>query len=115
MIYNFDKFLKINESKNSFNHLIDYTYLKKNATVDDIKKLCEEAIENNFYSVCIYPDMVGTAKAFLEDEDVIVCTVVSFPEGDDSTNSKVRESMKAIADGADEIDMVFNYKKLKEL
>jgi len=115
MIHNFNSFLHINESKNNFNHLVDYTYLKKNATVDDIKKICEEAIENNFFSICVYPEMVGTAKAFLEDEDPIVCTVISFPDGDDSTNYKVRETLKAITDGADEIDMVFNYKKLKEL
>ena len=115
MIYKYNTFRKLNEGKNNFNHLVDYTYLKQNATVDDIKKVCEEAIENNFYSVCIYPEMVGTAKAFLEDEDPIVCTVISFPNGDNSTNNKVKETLKAISDGADEIDMVFNYKKLREL
>ena len=115
MIHNFNNFKKINEGKNNFNHLIDYTYLKQNATVDYIKKICEEAIENNFYSICIYPYMIGTAKAFLEDEDPIVCTLISFPEGDDSTNYKVKETLKAISDGADEIDMVFNYKKLRRL
>ncbi|NPV13128.1 MAG: deoxyribose-phosphate aldolase [Ignavibacteria bacterium] len=115
MIHNYNTFKRLNEAKNNFNHLIDYTYLKKNATVDDIKKICEEAIENHFYSVCIYPEMVGTAKAFLENEDPIVCTVISFPNGDDSTNYKVKETLKAISNGADEIDMVFNYKKLRKL
>jgi len=115
MIYNFNQYNKINESKSNFNNLIDYTYLKSNATIDDIKKLCEEAVENNFYAVCVMPDFVSTAKAFLDDEDVKVVTVISFPKGDDKTNSKVRETLKAITDGADEIDMVFNYNQLKEL
>ena len=115
MIYNFNQYNKIYESKSNFNNLVDYTYLKANATIDDIKKLCEEAVENNFYAVCVMPDFVSTAKAFLDDEDVKVVTVISFPKGDDKTNSKVRETLKAITDGADEIDMVFNYTQLKEL
>jgi len=115
MIEKFNNWVRLNENKNNFNNLIDYTFLKDKGTVDDIKALCEEAVENNFYAVCVLPDSVGTAKAFLEDEDVLVCTVISFPKGDDTTNNKVKEAMDAISDGADEIDMVMNYQKLKEL
>jgi deoxyribose-phosphate aldolase len=115
MIHNFKSWNKLNESLNNFNNKIDYTYLKDSATIDDIKQLCEEADENHFYSVCVKPNFVATAKAFLEDTDVKVCTVVSFPKGDDSTMKKVKETDEAITDGADEIDMVMNYKKLKEL
>ena len=52
MIYKFNNYIKLNENKNNINKIIDYTYLKTNATVDEIKKLCEEAVENNYYSVC---------------------------------------------------------------
>jgi deoxyribose-phosphate aldolase len=114
MIYKYNDF--INENKqNNFNHIIDYTFLKTNATIDDIKKVCEDAEEKNYYTVCVRPENVATAKAFLEENDVLVCTVVSFPNGDDSTNAKLKETLKTISDGADEIDMVMNYKQLKEL
>jgi deoxyribose-phosphate aldolase len=115
MIHNFKRWSKLNESKTNYNNKIDYTYLKDNATIDDIKQLCEDAIENNFYSVCIKPNFVGTAQAFLDDSDVKVCTVISFPKGDDSSMKKVKETDAAITDGADEIDMVMNYKLLQEL
>lgn len=115
MIHNFKEFTKIYESKSNFNKLIDYTYLKNNATTDNIKQLCDDAEDNNYYSVCVMPDFVSTAKIFLDKSDVKVCTVISFPNGDDKTNSKVRETIKAITDGADEIDMVMNYNLLKKL
>jgi len=115
MIHNFNSFKKLNESQNTFNSMIDYTYLKENSTVDDIKQLCEEAVENNFYAVCVLPGSVGTAQAFLENTDVKVVTVISFPKGVDTTNNKVKETMKAISDGADEIDVVMDFNQLKEL
>jgi len=115
MIHKYNDFIRLNENQNNNNNLIDYTYLKDKGTVDDIKALCEEAVENNFYAVCVLPDFVGTAQAFLEDEDVVVCTVISFPKGTDKTNNKVKETMNAISDGAEEIDMVINYEQIKEL
>lgn len=115
MIHNFNHWIKLNENKTNHNNKIDYTYLKDNATIDDIKQLCEDAVENNFYSVCIKPNFVGTAQAFLNDSNVKVCTVISFPKGDVSTMKKVKETDAVITDGADEIDMVMNYKLLKEL
>ena len=115
MIHDFKRWSKLNENKTNYNNKIDYTYLKDNATIDDIKQLCEDAMEYNFYSVCIKPNFVGTAQAFLDDSDVKVCTVISFPKGDVSTMKKVKETDAAITDGADEIDMVMNYKLLQEL
>ena len=115
MIHNFNTFQKINESKNNFNSLIDYTQLKNKITVDDIKDMCEDAVENKFYAVCVLPEFVGTTQAFLDNTDVKVCTVISFHKGDDTTNKKVKDTLAAITSGADEIDMVMDYKKLIEL
>lgn len=115
MIFKFNHFKKLYESNKNYNNLIDYTYINKNATIDDIKKVCNDAIKNNFYSVCVLPEFVNYAKAFLDNEDVKICALISFPNGDLSTGNKVKETIKAISDGADEIDMVFNYKKLKKL
>lgn len=115
MIYNFNEYNKIYENKSNYNNKIDYTYLKDNATVDDIKQLCEEAEENNFYSICIRPSFVATAKAFLDDTNIKICTVIDFPNGNNSTMNKLKESDEAIIDGADEIDVVIDYKKIKKL
>lgn len=115
MIKRFNNF--INESKNNkgkFNRIIDYTYLKMDANVDRIKQICNEAKEFGFYSVCIKPDWVSYAKEFLKGSDVKISTVVSFPNGTDKTNDKIKETERAIIDGADEIDMVMNYKLLKK-
>ena len=111
--YTVGQYLK--ESKTSFNYMIDYTLLKPHLTIDAIKEHCEVAKENNCYAVCIYPEYVSTASAFLEDSKVKICTVISFPKGDASTIEKVREADKAISDGAEEIDMVLNWKKLKKM
>ncbi len=102
------------ETVKKYNKLIDYTYLKEDANIDKIKEICEDAKKYNYYSVCIKPDYVIYAKDFLEDTDIKVCTVISFPQGTDKTVEKVKETEKAILDGADEIDMVMNYKLLKE-
>lgn len=105
----------INENKfNNFNKIIDYTYLKVDANIDKIKQICNEAKEFGFYSVCIKPEYVSYAKEFLKGSDVKVCTVISFPGGKDTPNSKLKESERAIIDGADELDIVMNYKLLKE-
>jgi len=115
MIKRFNSF--INENKNNkgkYNQIIDYTYLKMDANVDRIKQICNEAKEFGFYSVCIKPDWVSYAKEFLKDSNVKVCTVISFPGGTDKTNDKLKESERVIIDGADEIDVVMNYKLLKK-
>jgi deoxyribose-phosphate aldolase len=92
---------------------IDHTNLKQDASNNDIKKLCEEAINYDFMSVCINPSFVSLAKSLLEKSNVLVCTVVGFPLGQNTIDTKVFETKQAIEDGADEIDMVINITKLK--
>lgn len=106
---------KIFENKNNFNKIIDYTFLKKNAKIDDIKRECDVAVENGYYSVVVYPECVGTAVAFLDDTNIKVCSVISFPKGNDKTNQKLKEAMTAISDGAEELDVVFDYGLLNEM
>ena len=97
-----------------FNKLIDFTYLREDANIDKIEEICKIAAENKFYSVCIRPDFVSYASNFLKGSDVKVCTVISFPGGDDKTQSKITETQKCISNGADEIDMVMNWKQLQK-
>ena len=82
--------------------------LKADATVDQIKTLCEEAAEYNFMSVCINPVHIPLAKELLADSDVKVCTVIGFPLGANATAVKAFEAKTAVEDGADEVDMVIN-------
>lgn len=94
--------------------LIDHTLLKAFATEKDIKKLCDEAIEYNFKSVCVNPANVKFAKELLKNSDVLVCTVIGFPLGANTIEVKAFETANAIINGADEIDMVINIAKAKE-
>ncbi|MGM9899302.1 MAG: deoxyribose-phosphate aldolase [Bacilli bacterium] len=96
------------------NKFIDHTLLKAFATTADIISLCEEAKKYNFKSVCVNPANVKTAKKALEGSDVLVCTVIGFPLGANTVEVKALETMTAIRDGADEIDMVINVGKAKE-
>ncbi|MEG2353545.1 MAG: deoxyribose-phosphate aldolase [Clostridium sp.] len=93
--------------------LIDHTLLKPNASEVEVVKLCKEAIEHNFMSVCINPCYIRVAKNILKDTDVKVCTVVGFPLGSNTRESKLFETEDAINKGAEEIDMVINISKLK--
>ncbi|MBG9986362.1 deoxyribose-phosphate aldolase [Facklamia sp. DSM 111018] len=90
------------------NRYIDHTLLKADANEADIKTLCEEAIQYEFKSVCINPTWVEVCTNILKDSEVLVCTVIGFPLGANHTDIKVFEAKKAVADGADEIDMVIN-------
>lgn len=92
---------------------IDHTLLKPNATRDEIVKLCEEAREYSFASVCVNPTYVGLAAKLLEGSPVKVCTVIGFPLGATSSFVKATETRDAIANGAGEIDMVINVGALK--
>lgn len=92
---------------------IDHTLLKPNATVAEITKLCEEARQYQFASVCVNPAHVALAAKLLQGTPVKVCTVVGFPLGATSTFTKVMETRDAIANGATEIDMVINVGALK--
>lgn len=95
------------------NKLIDHTLLKPEATKAQIEKLCGEAKEYDFKSVCVNPYYVKYAKELLKGSDVLVCTVIGFPLGQNTTEIKVAETKDAIKNGADEIDMVINIGALK--
>ena len=87
---------------------IDYTLLKATATPADIEKLCKEALEYGFYSVCVNSGYVPLAAEQLKGSKVKVCTVVGFPLGAISTQAKLYETSVALSQGAQEIDMVLN-------
>lgn len=95
------------------NKLIDHTLLKPEATKAQIEKLCGEAAEYDFKSVCVNPYYVKYAKELLKGSNVLVCTVIGFPLGQNTTEVKVMETKDAIQNGADEIDMVINIGALK--
>ena len=95
-------------TKAEFAKLIDHTLLKATATGADIDHLCAEALSFEFWSVCVTPFYVRRAKERLEGSGVKVCAVVGFPLGSDVGSIKLAEAVKAIEDGADEIDMVMN-------
>ena len=93
---------------------IDHTMLAPQAGIRDIVQLCQEAKRYNFASVCVNPIYVSSAADELEGSDVKVCTVVGFPLGATTTKAKVSESVEAIENGADEIDMVINIGAAKD-
>lgn len=94
--------------------MIDYTLLKPVATREDIIKLCDEAREYGFASVCINPFFVPPAVEQLKGSRVRVCTVIGFPLGSTSTAAKSFEAGQAVQSGAREVDMVINIGALKE-
>jgi len=96
------------------NKYIDHTLLKPTASEKDIIKICNEAKEYHFASVCVNPCNVSLVSNELKGSDVKVCSVISFPFGASSTEVKVEEAKKAIEAGAEEIDMVINVGKLLE-
>lgn len=95
------------------NRYIDHTLLKPTATKEDIIQLCKEARQYNFFSVCVNSCYVSLAKDELKNSDVKTCSVIGFPLGAMSTESKVFEAEQALKNGADEIDMVINLGYLK--
>ena len=94
-------------------HMIDHTLLKPDATQDQIAQLCYEARKHAFASVCVNPSYVKLCADLLKDSEVLVCTVIGFPLGATSTESKAFEAQKAVRDGANEVDMVINVGGLK--
>lgn len=96
------------------NEYIDHTLLKQEASYKQIKKLCEEAIEYKFKSVCVNPCRVLQAYNIVKNTDVLVCAVTGFPLGAATTNSKCAEACEAIENGANEIDMVINIGAVKD-
>lgn len=97
----------------SINKYIDHTLLKPEASQEQIDKLLAEAKEYDFASVCVNPYWVARSAQALKDSDVKVCTVIGFPLGANTTAVKVFETKDAIANGADEVDMVINIGQLK--
>ena len=95
---------------------IDHTNLKPYASKEDIIRLCDEAIQYNFYAVCVNPYRVKLAKDYLREKgaDVRVASVIGFPLGATPTEVKVFEAKRALEDGADELDMVINIGALKD-
>lgn len=94
------------------NSYIDHTALKSNTTKEDIQKLCDEAIENKFATVCVNLTRVKLAKSLLLSSGVGVCTVVGFPLGATFSEIKAKEAILAIENGANEIDMVIDVQSL---
>ncbi|GGB29022.1 deoxyribose-phosphate aldolase [Lentibacillus populi] len=92
---------------------IDHTQLKPETTKDKVKQIVQEARENHFASVCVNPYWVSYCYDQLKNTDVKVCTVIGFPLGATTTETKVFETKQAIRDGATEVDMVINVGELK--
>ncbi len=95
------------------NQYIDHTLLKPTALILNIEQLCNEALQYNFAAVCVPPPLIRTAKKQLENSAVKVATVIGFPFGYSAAEAKIAETLLAIVDGADELDMVINLIALK--
>lgn len=97
----------------SISALIDHTVLRPDATAGDIQKLCAEARQYEFASVCVNPYWVPLVARELAGSPVKVCSVVGFPLGANTTAAKIAETTQAVSDGAKEIDMVLNVGELR--
>ncbi len=98
----------------NLNKHIEHTLLKQDAKKEDLIRLFEEAKKYKFLGVCVNPCYVSLAKENLKDTDVKIVTVIGFPLGANTTETKIFETINAVRDGADEIDMVINVTKLKD-
>ena len=98
----------------NLNKYVEHTLLKQDATKAELIKLFDEAKQYNFLGVCVNPCYVPLAKENLKDSDVKIVTVIGFPLGANTTETKIFETINAVRDGADEIDMVINVTKLKD-
>ena len=105
---------KVFSNKNSrISSIIDHTLLKPDATEDDIKRICEEALTYGFATVCVNPCWVRLVHQMLKQSNVKTCTVIGFPLGANTSEVKTFEAKNAINDGAKELDMVINIGALK--
>lgn len=98
----------------NLNKYIEHTLLKQDATKEEFIKLFDEAVENDFLGVCINPRYVFFAKEYLKSTKVKIVTVVGFPLGANKPEVKAFEALQAVADGADEVDMVINVSLMKD-
>ncbi len=92
---------------------VDHTLLSQSATWDEIKALCDDAVKYGTASVCVAPSFVKRCAEYLDGKETLVCTVIGFPNGYSTTETKVFETKNAIQNGADEIDMVINIGDVK--
>lgn len=99
---------------NNFEKYIEHTLLKPSATLESIKKHLDEAITYNFLGVCINPTHIKYSKEYLGGKNIKVVTVIGFPLGANTTETKVFETKNAVDNGADELDMVINIGALKD-
>ncbi|MFK8137448.1 MAG: deoxyribose-phosphate aldolase [Bdellovibrionales bacterium] len=99
--------------ENNLNQFIDHTLLKVDSSIKSVEDLCTEALENSFFSVCIAPFHINFAKRILRGSQVKICTVIGFPNGYSTADSKNFETRNALEAGATEIDMVMNVSALK--
>lgn len=97
-----------------YNKMIDHTALKPDTTREQITILCKEAKENNFASVCVNPTWVNYSAMLLKNCDVKICTVIGFPLGANTSKVKAFETVDAIENGAEEVDMVINIGAMKD-
>jgi len=104
----------VNLSAQELAGMIDHTLLKPDATIAEIKQLCEEAMQFNFVSVCVNPSYVESCFELIKSSNVKVCAVVGFPLGAATTQTKTLEAEEAIKNGAEELDMVINIGRLKD-
>lgn len=100
-------------TKEQLARYIDHTLLKPQATAAQVASLCHEAVEHEFYSVCVNPYWVRTASSLLEGSPVLVCTVAGFPLGATVAAAKAHEAAEAVRQGAREVDIVINLGALK--
>ena len=94
--------------------MIDHSLLRPNATLEELKRVCQEAIEYGFKAVCINPIFVADAVSLLKGKDVVVCSVIGFPFGTHSSRTKAIETNEVIELGAREVDMVIRVGALKD-
>ncbi|WP_236652689.1 deoxyribose-phosphate aldolase [Chitinophaga vietnamensis] len=97
----------------NINRYIDHTILKPTTTLEDIKNLCMQCVEYDFAAACVPPPYVKVAKQFLGATNTLVATVIGFPFGYSAIEAKVAETVLAIVDGADELDVVINISAIK--
>ena len=95
------------------NKYIDHTILKPTTLISDIEKLCSEAIDYQFAAVCVPPNFIKKAKELTKDSTVKVATVIGFPFGYSAVEAKLAETLLAIVDGADEMDIVINISAIR--
>jgi len=103
-----------NKERNQYNKMIDYTKISNGLNNDKIKDICKDADDNNFYSICVFPEYVAIANSFLKNETKVTA-LIDFPNGNSGTKVKIREIDKSVSNGAKEVDVVINYKLLKNI